>query len=117
VPESAAAPSRRARTFAIGAISYRAADLERAVAASQRLEILVVGVCTFADDVTPELVARAIGRVRVRGAVIASAPVRAALEALEALEARDARERPERVELAELAEREEAEPAAPSDEA
>ena len=67
------------RTLTVGLQHYSRADLERVVAAGQRLQIQVVGLARIADDVTPDLASAAIESVTVLGAFQASAAVRRAL--------------------------------------
>ncbi len=67
------------RTLMLGLQHLSRADLERAVAAGERLSIQVVGLARIADDVTPELAQAAIGSVSVLGAFHASPAVRRAL--------------------------------------
>lgn len=67
------------RTLTVGLQDYRRADLERVVAAGQRLQIQVVGLARIADDVTPDLARAAIESVTVLGAFQASPAVRRAL--------------------------------------
>jgi Arc/MetJ-type ribon-helix-helix transcriptional regulator len=67
------------RTMTVGLQHYSRADLERAVAAGERLQIQVVGLARIADDVTPELADAAIESVTVLGAFQASPVVRRAL--------------------------------------
>jgi len=67
------------RTLTVGLQHYSRVDLERAVAAGQRLQIQVVGLARIADDVTPDLALAAIEAVTVLGAFQASAAVRRAL--------------------------------------
>ena len=67
------------RTLTVGLQQLNRADLERAVASGQRLQIQVVGLARIADDVTPELARAAIDSVTVLGAFQAPAAVRAAL--------------------------------------
>ena len=67
------------RTLTVGHQHYGRADLERAVAAGQRLQIEVVGLARIANDVTPELALAAIESVAVLGAFQASPSVRRAL--------------------------------------
>lgn len=67
------------RTLTVGLQHYSRADLERAVAAGQRLDVQVVGLARIADDVTPELALAAIASVTVLGAFQASPAVRRAL--------------------------------------
>lgn len=67
------------RTLTLGLQHLSRADLERAVAAGQRLRVQVVGLARIDDDVTPELARAAIESVSVLGAFHASAAVRRAL--------------------------------------
>ncbi|MBC7958207.1 MAG: CopG family transcriptional regulator [Cytophagales bacterium] len=67
------------RTLTVGLQHYSRADLERAVAAGERLQVQVVGLARIADDVTPELARAAIESVTVLGAFQASPAVRQAL--------------------------------------
>jgi len=67
------------RTLTVGLQHYSRADLERAVAAGQRLQIQVVGLARIANDVSPELASAAIESVTVLGAFQASSGVRQAL--------------------------------------
>jgi DNA-binding transcriptional ArsR family regulator len=74
-----AAP-RTARAVVVGAFIYSRNDLERVLARGERLDLNVVGVCSFADDVSPELVERAIARFRHRGLLQAPDAVRDVLK-------------------------------------
>jgi len=67
------------RTLTVGLQHYSRADLERAVAAGERLRVQVVGLARIADDVSPELALAAIESVTVLGAFQASVAVRRAL--------------------------------------
>jgi Arc/MetJ-type ribon-helix-helix transcriptional regulator len=67
------------RMLTVGLQHFSRADLERAVAAGQRLEVQVVGLARIADDVSPELALAAIESVTVLGAFQASTAVRRAL--------------------------------------
>lgn len=67
------------RTLTVGLQHFSRADLERAVAAGQRLQVQVVGLARIAEDVTPELAQAAIESVTVLGAFQASPEVRRAL--------------------------------------
>ncbi len=71
------ATSRKA--LVLGIHHFSAADLRAAVAAGQRLEVRVLGLATFAPDVTPELARDAIASIVVLGALHASPAVKAAL--------------------------------------
>jgi DNA-binding transcriptional ArsR family regulator len=75
--------SRRVRPrhmVVAGAVTLRRSDLEEAIAQNRQLDISAIGVCTFADDITPELVEQAIGHFRHRGELNASPEVREALK-------------------------------------
>ena len=67
------------RSLTVGLQHFSRSDLERAVAAGERLEIEVVGLARIAPDVTPALARAAIASVSVLGAFQASAAVRQAL--------------------------------------
>jgi Arc/MetJ-type ribon-helix-helix transcriptional regulator len=67
------------RTLVLGLQHLSRADLERARAAGEMLEIQVVGLAQIAQDVSPELARATIRSVRVLGAFHASAAVRNAL--------------------------------------
>lgn len=67
------------RTLMVGLQHYSRTDLERVVAAGQRLQVQVVGLARIADDVTAELALAAIESVTVLGAFQASPAVRRAL--------------------------------------
>ena len=63
----------------LGLQNFTRADLERAQAAGQRLQIQVLGLARIADDVSPELARATIESVEVLGAFHASVAVRRAL--------------------------------------
>lgn len=67
------------RMLVLGLQHFDAATLAAVVAARERLQIRVLGLATFADDVTPELARAAIESIDVLGALRAPAAVRAAL--------------------------------------
>jgi Arc/MetJ-type ribon-helix-helix transcriptional regulator len=67
------------RTLVLGLQNFDRADLERALAAGQMLDIQVVGLARIANDVPPELARATIQSVEVLGAFHASAEVRNAL--------------------------------------
>ena len=74
------ASAKKARMFGAGGFSYSRKGLEEVIAQGKQLDIQVLGYCSFADDVTPELIDRAIWRFRCRGKVNASPEVREALK-------------------------------------
>jgi Arc/MetJ-type ribon-helix-helix transcriptional regulator len=63
----------------LGLRHFTRADLERAQAAGETLDIRVLGLASIADDVSPELARAAIASIQVLGALHASAAVKAAL--------------------------------------
>lgn len=67
------------RTLTVGLQHYSRDDLQKVVAAGQRLQVQVVGLARIADDVTPTLALAAIESVTVLGAFQASPAVRKAL--------------------------------------
>lgn len=67
------------RTLVLGLQHVSRADLERALAAGEMLQIKVLGLARIADDVSPELARATIESVVVLGAFQASAAVRRAL--------------------------------------
>lgn len=67
------------RTLVLGLQHVSRADLERALAAGEMLQIQVLGLARIADDVSPELARATIESVVVLGAFQASAAVRSAL--------------------------------------
>ena len=69
------------RTLMLGLQHLSRADLERAVAAGERLRVQVVGLVRIAEDVPPDLALAAIESVSVLGAFHASPEVRRALAA------------------------------------
>lgn len=67
------------RTLVLGLQHFGRAELERAVADGQMLQVQVVGLARIADDVSPELARAAIRSIEVLGAFHASVAVRKAL--------------------------------------
>jgi len=67
------------RTLVLGIQNFSAADLRAVQAQQHMLEIRVLGLVTFSDDVTPELALSTIDSLTVLGALHASPPVKKAL--------------------------------------
>lgn len=67
------------KMFVLGIQNYTAADLRQHRAAGQRLDIKVLGLASFADDVTPSLVLDVVNSITVLGAIHATPAVKAAL--------------------------------------
>jgi Arc/MetJ-type ribon-helix-helix transcriptional regulator len=68
------------RNLDIGLRHYSKADLEEAVRRGERLDIVVLGLASIADDVTPDLARRAIASLQVLGALRASPSIKAVLD-------------------------------------
>lgn len=67
------------RTLVLGIQYYAAADLLAVKAAGEKLQIRVLGLASFASDVTPALALETIDSLTVLGALHASPAVKAAL--------------------------------------
>jgi len=67
------------KRYVMGMQRYSKAELEKTVAAGERLDIHVLGLAAIDDDVTPELARAAIASLHVLGAFLASNAVKAAL--------------------------------------
>ncbi len=67
------------KVWVVGTASYDRAELEKTLAEGKRLNIEVVGICTFTDDVTPDLAERAVNHLRIVGKLNASPAVREVL--------------------------------------
>ncbi len=67
------------KTLVLGLQHYTRQDLEAVQAASETLEIKVLGLASIADDVSPELALATIDSIVVLGAFRASPAVKAAL--------------------------------------
>lgn len=81
--QQAAAPPdepQRRRVIAAGMFSYSRQELEQIVRRGEALDVQVLGVCSFAADVTAGLVDRAVARFRHRGVLHAPPEVRAVLK-------------------------------------
>ena len=68
------------RKLELGLSHYTRQDLEAAQAAGEMLDVQVLGLASFAPDVTPELVRATIASIHVLGALHASPAVKAALQ-------------------------------------
>ena len=67
------------KSIVLGIQQFSAADLARAEAAGEKLQIRVLGLAVIAADVTPELALATIESLTVLGALHASPAVKAAL--------------------------------------
>lgn len=68
------------RTWAVGAVEFSRADLEKALAEGRRLRIDMIGVCHFADDIPAALVEQAVEHFHLNGKLYASPAVREILQ-------------------------------------
>jgi Arc/MetJ-type ribon-helix-helix transcriptional regulator len=66
-------------SYAIGVLTYNARDLEKYRQKSEKLDIAIVGLLHFQNDITPELAADVVGHIQVRGIFIASEATKAAI--------------------------------------
>jgi DNA-binding transcriptional ArsR family regulator len=80
VRTSARSQAKRQRVVVAGSVTYTRSDLEGVLARGTALHVTVFGSCVFTDDVSPEQIDRAIQRFHLRGKLIASNEVRAALK-------------------------------------
>lgn len=71
--------SVRRHTLELGLRHYSRADLEAVQARGEKLEIQVLGLVSFADDISPELAQATIESITVLGALQASRNLKAAL--------------------------------------
>ena len=67
------------KMLVLGLQHFNAADLKAVQAANQQLHIRVLGLVTFADDVTPELALASIASLDVLGSLQASPALKVAL--------------------------------------
>jgi len=81
IAEPEAEPGEQtSKTWVVGAASFSRKELLKARAERRRLHVTVIGVCQFASDITPELVADTIEAISVTGKLIASPEVKAVLQ-------------------------------------
>ena len=78
-PDDSSQPRRRS-IILVGAAIYSRNDLARSIAKGEQLDLDIAGYLSFKDDVTPDLVDRAIVRLRYRGVLSASPEVLEALK-------------------------------------
>ena len=67
-------------SFAVGAMGYNKADLERFKSKGEKLKVTLVGFLQLANDISPELASEVIESIQVRGVFHASEAVKAALD-------------------------------------
>jgi Arc/MetJ-type ribon-helix-helix transcriptional regulator len=66
-------------SYSIGVLNYDRADFEKWKGKDEKLNIAIVGLLHLQEDITPELAAEVVGYIKVRGILIASEAVKAAL--------------------------------------
>ncbi|HLZ59139.1 MAG TPA: helix-turn-helix domain-containing protein [Ktedonosporobacter sp.] len=65
--KSIEAPSDTEKNWTVGFVRYSRADLEKVVAQGKRLYLNVVGICSIARDVSPDLAEQAIEKISLVG--------------------------------------------------
>lgn len=80
VPEAEPTRLKPHKTWVAGVVRWNAADLEEELARGNTLDITVLGVCSFGDEVSADLADRAISRFTLQGKLVASPEVRAVLK-------------------------------------
>lgn len=65
--------------YVIGVLTYNRADLEKRKQNGEKLDLAVIGMLHLQDDIPPDLAADVIRSLSVRGMIVASDPVKAAL--------------------------------------
>ncbi len=73
-------PLKRGLLLSTGAISFTRYDLEEYLAQGKMRNIYILGSCSFADDISPELVERAVAGFHLKGKLNASDAVREVLK-------------------------------------
>ena len=66
-------------SYVIGVLTYDRSDLEKSLAKGEKMKITVIGLLHLQDDISPDLAARAIESLQVRGVFLASDALKAAL--------------------------------------
>jgi Arc/MetJ-type ribon-helix-helix transcriptional regulator len=66
-------------SFAIGVISYNRQDFEKYKARNEKLKLALVGLLHLQNDITPELASEVVESILLRGMLVASEAVKAAL--------------------------------------
>lgn len=77
---SSSQPLKQKLTLIVGTGSYTHWDLEGFLAQGETHNIYVLGTCTFTEDISPDLVERAIASFHLKGKLNASPEVRAVLQ-------------------------------------
>jgi DNA-binding transcriptional ArsR family regulator len=74
---------RTRKAIVAGAVTYSRRELEDLASRGERLDLIVIGRLSFADDVSAELVEQTIARINLYGVIHASAAAQAVLKSKE----------------------------------
>lgn len=66
-------------SYVVGAVSYNRSDLEQCKRKNEKLNISIVGLLHFQNDISPELADEVVERIQLRGIFLASEAVKAAV--------------------------------------
>jgi len=66
-------------SYVVGVLSYNRADLEKYARKKEKLNISIVGLLHFQDDISPELAEEVVEHIQVRGIFLASQAVKAVI--------------------------------------
>jgi len=66
-------------SYLIGVLIFNRADFEKLKQKNEKLKLAIVGLLNLQNDISPELAAEVVENVRLRGILIASDAVKAAL--------------------------------------
>jgi Arc/MetJ-type ribon-helix-helix transcriptional regulator len=66
-------------SYVVGVLSYNKEDFEKYVSKGEKLKITLIGILTFANDITPELASQVVDSIQLRGIFHAREDVKAAL--------------------------------------
>jgi DNA-binding transcriptional ArsR family regulator len=82
-PAAARDETRTRKALVAGAITYSRRELEDLASRGERLDLIVIGRLSFADDISADLIERTIARINLYGVISASAATQAVLKAKE----------------------------------
>ncbi len=66
-------------SYVIGVVSYNRKDFENYLARGEKLDLAIVGLLHFQDDISPDLADAVVERISVRGVFLASEAVKSTL--------------------------------------
>ena len=70
------------KAFVVGVMRYKRIDLEQALAANEKIDIKIVGMLIFDEDIDVELATKTIRSLQVKGVLKASMEVKKVLSVL-----------------------------------